>query len=82
MKVGNQAPPIALIVKIKNVPNPLTWEDVLQIAASSIPNAVLAAEAEIMIRRRLKKFEKISIEKIKYPAKNNTRSCTQPREIL
>jgi hypothetical protein len=59
--VGNQAPPIALIDKISNVPKPLAWDCVLLIEARNIPKAVLASDAAIITSRRLKKLEKISI---------------------
>jgi len=71
-KVGNHAPPIALIVRIKKVPRPLACAVVLLKAARTIPNAVAAAEEQKMTRKRLPKFEKISISKNKYPAKKRT----------
>ena len=42
IKVGNQAPPIALIVKIKKVPSPFACAAVLLMEASIIPKAVHA----------------------------------------
>ena len=74
INVGNQAPPIALIVRIKKVLSPLDCAGVLLNAATTMPNEVAAAEEAIIIKNKLKKLEKISIPKKREPTKNKVTS--------
>ena len=72
--VGNHAPPIALIVRMRKVPRPLAAAEVGEIAARSMPNATHAVEAARQMSSRLPKLLVISMPKRKRPATKSAKS--------
>ena len=59
--VGNHAPPMELIERMRSMPRPFACAADLLNAERSIPNAEHAVAAAITIKQRFRKFENISI---------------------
>src|SRR5256714_6255646 len=76
--LGNQAPPTALIARMRNVPRPVATAEVGEMAARNMPNATDAVAAARQMRRRLPKLVVMSIPKRNRPATKSVVSWTSP----